>query len=80
MYTMRQVNIRTLRMNFAKELKNLPFEITRNGKIVAVAEEIGKVYTIKEQTLPEKKEVYTMKPNKPKKKRFVPMLNSYVEE
>ena len=31
---MRQVNIRQLRLNLAGELKNLPFEIVRNGKVV----------------------------------------------
>ena len=33
---MRTVNIRKLRANLARELKNLPFKITRLGKVIAV--------------------------------------------
>ena len=32
---MRKVNIRQLRSNLAKELSNLPFVITKNGKPIA---------------------------------------------
>lgn len=32
---MRQVNIRTLKAQLSFELKNLPFQITKNGKIIA---------------------------------------------
>lgn len=33
-YTIRQVSIRQLRSNMAKELSDLPFDIVRNGKVI----------------------------------------------
>jgi len=33
---MRQINLKILRSRITHELKNLPFEITKNGKVVAV--------------------------------------------
>jgi len=34
-YTIRQVNIRGLRSGLSKELSDLPFEITKNGVVIA---------------------------------------------
>lgn len=36
---MREINIRQLRANLSKELENLPFAITRNGKIIGYVQE-----------------------------------------
>ena len=38
---MKQVNIRTLRANISTYLSDLPFEITRNGVVVAVCAQPG---------------------------------------
>jgi len=35
-YTMRRIGIRELRANLARELSNLPFEIEKNGIVIAV--------------------------------------------
>lgn len=35
-YTMRQISVRSFRQNLASELENLPFELTKRNKIVAV--------------------------------------------
>jgi len=40
-YTVRQVNIRQLRANLAGELKDLPFDIVRNGKVVGRVDKPG---------------------------------------
>ena len=37
----RKVNIRQLRTNMAKELLDLPFDIIRNGKVIARVEKVG---------------------------------------
>ena len=34
---MRQVNIRTLRLELSTQLEDLPFEITKNGQVIAIA-------------------------------------------
>lgn len=36
---MREINIKKLRANLSKELNNLPFAITRNGKIIGYVQE-----------------------------------------
>lgn len=33
---MRQVTLKNIRANLTKELKDLPFEITKNGQVVAI--------------------------------------------
>jgi len=38
---MRQVTLKVLRGRLTEELKNLPFEITRNGRVVGVVIEKG---------------------------------------
>jgi len=38
---MRQVNLKILRGRLTEELKDLPFEITRNGKVIAAVCEKG---------------------------------------
>jgi len=38
-YTMRRVGIREFRKNMARELDDLPFELMRSGKVIAVVRE-----------------------------------------
>ena len=54
---MRKINIRLLRKNLSKELNNLPFEITRHEKVIAVVSECV-------HNEPEIKEVLTHEPIK----------------
>jgi len=42
---MRQVNLKVLRGRLTEELKNLPFEITKNGKVVGVVVEKGLTFS-----------------------------------
>lgn len=53
---MRQVSIRQFRANMAKELSDLPFELVKNGRRIAVVSD--GVYTIE----PKESVVYTNKP------------------
>lgn len=44
---MRQVNLKILRARLTQELKSLPFEITKNGKVVGVVTKgLNKSYPI----------------------------------
>lgn len=38
---MRQITLKNIRATLTKELNNLPFEITKNGKVIAIVSEKG---------------------------------------
>lgn len=49
---MRKVAIRQFQQNFHKELKSLPFEITRNGEVIATVENQAFMETKTNQRIP----------------------------
>ena len=54
---MRQVNLKILRGRLTEELKNLPFEITKNGKVVGLVSKGLNLSTKKEPATSENTDV-----------------------
>ena len=61
---MRKINIKDLKDNLSKELKDLPFEITYYGKTIAT---VGKVATFNDKDKENSKKVATLSENNTKK-------------
>lgn len=50
---MRRIGIRQLRNNLSEELEDLPFVVTKHGKIIAEVSKSGRKEIKKEKTVPE---------------------------